>query len=339
MVNQANKITTSYKYGNDDIEYVLCSRGRPFVTLVSPNKPTPTSTLIDHNLVKELGLKMSDLQCKKFFFCGEQLRLLGTISTTVQCVSDGFVSGSFQFRANVIEHLHSNFGVHSFAGMKLTKMFQPAEVNINDRHCTSSGAPSPSPKSPPLTSKKFSPPKFTPTLSKPEPTSTKHVLSPPGFEVNKIDDASNLFLLQWNAALDDTDECQPDGAGVGDCQLPGENVTAVPVATEGYKVDPVKVTLLKLTEDSTADVWPGGVNSQQPIPWCHPDAHLVPWLVDDNLTPNILCVNGIPSHFARGNCILCEAPIDPDATIDPNVAMCTNCYIKEEIQRRRGKRK
>ena len=39
MLNQANKIptTTSYKYGNNDVEYVLCSRGRPFVTLVSSN--------------------------------------------------------------------------------------------------------------------------------------------------------------------------------------------------------------------------------------------------------------------------------------------------------------
>ena len=82
-----NKVsTTFYQYGNDDEEYVLCSRGRPFVTLVSPNKKTPTSTLIDFGLVKELGLKMSDLQCKKFYFCGEQLRMLGTISTTVQCV-------------------------------------------------------------------------------------------------------------------------------------------------------------------------------------------------------------------------------------------------------------
>ena len=113
----------------------------------------------------------------------------------------------------------------------------------------------------------------------------------------------------------------------------------MPAASEECKDDPVKVTLLTLTQDSTADVWPGGVNSQQPIPWCHPDAHLVPWLVDDNLMPNILCVNGIPSHFARGNCLRCQAPIDPDATIDPNVSMCTNCYIKEEIQRRRGKRK
>ena len=333
MVNQINKIstTTSYKYGNNDVEYVLCSRGRPFVTLLSPNTPTPTSSLIDHNLVRELGLKIGDLQCKKFFYCGEQLRILGTISTTVQCVSDGFVSGSFQLTANVIEHLQTNFDVHSIAGMKLTKMLQPDVPMINENLCTSSGAPSQSPSSPPPSSKKLSPSRVVPTLAKPEPTTTKAESPlPTGSEVNNIDDVSNLFLLQWNAAL--------DGSGDTDDQPVSAVVKAEPVATDGCKADPVKITLLTMTEDSTADVWPGGVGSKQPIPWCHPEAHLVPWLVDDELSPNILCVNGKPSHYARGNCVQCQAPIDPDATIDPNVSMCTNCYIKEEIGRRKKRK-
>jgi len=332
MVNQVNKIpsTTSYKYGNNDVEYVLCSRGRPFVTLVSPNKPTPTSTLMDHNLVKELGLKISDLQCKKYFYCGEQLRLLGTVSTTVQCVMDGFVCSSFQFRANVIEHLSTNFGVHSIAGMKLTKMLQPMAVNKNGHHCTSSGAPSPAPKSLPSTPKKVS---TTPPMC-------RTVSPPPGFEVNPKD-SSNLFLVQWDAALADAEEqCvnssaddQPEPADVGNV----ESVPAVPASTKGEQAEPVKITLLEITSPS-ADVWPGGVNSNQPIPWCHPDAQLVPWLVDGELTPNILCVNGIPSHYARGTCNQCQSPINPDDTIDPNVSMCSNCYIKEEIQRRRKRK-
>ena len=328
MVNQVKISTTSYQYG-DDKEFVLCSRGRPFVALVSPNKPTPTSTLIDHNLVRELGLKISDLQCKKFYFCGEQLRILGTISTTVQCISDGYVCGSFQLRANVIEHLTNSFGVHSIAGMKVVKMLHPSAVKINDHCCTSSGAPSPAPKSQPPSPKKPPP--------KPEPTITKAVSPPQGSEVNNLNDASNLFLLQWNAALDDTTTAgnrhddQPDG-------LRSHQTSAVPASTEGCPADPVKITLLEL-DSPAADVWPGGKHSSQPIPWCHPEAHLVPWLVDDELTPNILCVNGVPSHYARGNCILCQTPINPDDTIDPNVSRCTNCYIKEEIQRRRKKRK
>jgi len=347
MVNHTNKskstMTTTYQYGNDDLEYVLCSRGRPFVTLVSPTNPTPSSTLIDHNLVRELGLKISDLQCKKFYFGGEQLRVLGTISTTVQCVLDGFVCGSFQFRANVIEHLQTKFGVHSIAGMKLTKLLHPEAVKNNGRYCTSSGAPSPSPKSLPPTPKKSSPARPSPT-----PSRTKPLMSlPPDPEVTLQSSSSNLFLLQWDAALADAGD-QHDDQPVRSCEMGGqsiphpvESIAADSLATEGCQPDPdpVKITLLTMTENSTADVWPGGVNnSSQPIPWCHPDAHLVPWMVDENLTPNILCVNGIPSHYARGNCVLCQAPIDPDATIDPNVSMCTKCYIKEEIKRRRKRK-
>ena len=278
MVNQANKFptTTSYHYG-DDIEFVLCSRGRPFVTLISSNKSTPSSTLIDHNLVRELGLKINDLQCKKFFYGGERLRILGTISTTVQCISDGFVCGSFQFRANVIEHLNNAFGVHSIAGTKLTKMLQPDGANNNGCHCTSSGATSPATKSSP-TPKKSSSSKPSPSPSMPKSSAIKEELPSPYIEVNNHD-ASNLFLLQWNAALDgsgDTPDDQPVPAGVKGCQPPMQSVADEPVATDGCQADPVKVTLLTMTEDSTADVWPGGVNSQQPIPWCHPEAHLVP---------------------------------------------------------------
>ena len=338
MVNQVkdNKVsTTFYQYGNDDEEYVLCSRGRPFVTLVSQNKTTPTSTLIDFGLVKELGLKMSDLQCKKFYFYGEQLRMLGTISTTVQCVQNGFICGSFQLRANVIEHLQKRFDVHSIAGMKLTKMLQP-DTNKNNRRGT------PDPTSPSRKSAPSTPLPISPRLE----SSTTRQLSPPaGFKVTN-QDSSNLFLLQWDAALADAGD-QHDDQPVSTVEMshqsvphPAEGVTADPVTNEGCQPDPdpVKVTLLTLTENSTADVWPGGVNSSQSIPWCHPEAHLVPWLVDEKLTPNILCVNGIPSHYARGNCVLCQAPIDPDATIDPNVSMCTNCYIKEEIKRRRKRK-
>ena len=287
---------------------------------------------MDHNLVKELGLKISDLQCKKYFYCGEQLRLLGTVSTTVQCVMDGFVCSSFQFRANVIEHLSTNFGVHSIAGMKLTKMLQLAAVNKNDHHCTSSGAPSPALKSLPSTPKKV-----TPTKPSTTPSMCGTVTSPqPGFEVN-LKDSSNLFLVQWDAALADVDSEDKNDNSEHQAEPPAdvESIQPVPFATEGCQADPVKVTLLILTGDSPSEyVWPGGVNSNQPIPWCHPDAHLVPWLVDDELTPHILCVNGVPSNYARGNCILCQSPINPDDTIDPNISMCTNCYIKEEIQRR-----
>ena len=52
-----------YCYGNNDEEFVLSYKGRPFSVLTSDELPTPSSSYIDHLLVRELDIKMTDLQC------------------------------------------------------------------------------------------------------------------------------------------------------------------------------------------------------------------------------------------------------------------------------------
>ena len=79
--------TTSYTYGSDDKEYIFSCKGRPFrpwsLVLVSHNLPTPTTSLVDYNLIKELGLKLSDVQYRKFCFGGQKMKILGRISIAV----------------------------------------------------------------------------------------------------------------------------------------------------------------------------------------------------------------------------------------------------------------
>ena len=74
--------------------------------MTSPSIPTPSSTLMDYNLVKDLGLKMYDLQYQKFSYCGQKLRILGKVSISVQTIHSGLASGSFHIRANVILDLN-----------------------------------------------------------------------------------------------------------------------------------------------------------------------------------------------------------------------------------------
>ena len=54
--------TTSYQYGSSEEEFVFACKGRPFATLVSDNRPIPDTSLIDHHMVRDLGLKISNLQ-------------------------------------------------------------------------------------------------------------------------------------------------------------------------------------------------------------------------------------------------------------------------------------
>ena len=82
-------------------ELVFCYRNRPFAVLQSSFLPTPTSTYIDHQLVMELGMKMSEVSCKKISFAGKKLRLLGRVSFSAQCVNNGSIFGSYHFKASV----------------------------------------------------------------------------------------------------------------------------------------------------------------------------------------------------------------------------------------------
>ena len=123
--------TTDVKYvtlSNDgsqgDREFVFACKGRPFVVLTAPNFPTPATTpattLMDYTLVRDLNLRMSDLQCSKFNYGGQKLRVLGKISTSVQCITSGAVSGNMHLKALVIQDLYRSFYVHAIAVDKLS---------------------------------------------------------------------------------------------------------------------------------------------------------------------------------------------------------------------------
>ena len=103
--------TMCYDYANQEKEYVFCVKGRPFPCLVSPHLPTPTASLIDYDLVRDTGLKMSDLQCQKFSYAGYKMRILGKVSLTVQCIHDGVSSGTFHLKGNEkkFEKVSKNF--------------------------------------------------------------------------------------------------------------------------------------------------------------------------------------------------------------------------------------
>ena len=107
-------------------EYVFSCKGRPFAMMSSQRIPVPTLSLIDFNLVQELGLKMTEIQCSKFTFAGIKLRILGKIHQTVQCVKNGKLEGNIHVKANVIENLSATFDSHSIAGAKMTKLLSSA---------------------------------------------------------------------------------------------------------------------------------------------------------------------------------------------------------------------
>merc|ERR1719192_2188070 len=125
----------------DQREFVFTIKGRPFSMLSTPKLPVPSLSLIDYNLVRELGLKMKELQCSKFSYGGSRFRILGKISQTVQTIKDGVMNGTAHLRAAVVENLTAVFDTHSIAGKKMTELLEK-KVETNPSTEAWSGSPS-----------------------------------------------------------------------------------------------------------------------------------------------------------------------------------------------------
>ena len=170
----------TYEYGNDEKEYIFCVKGRPFPCLVSPHLPTPTSSLLDYTLVRDLGLKMTDLQCHKFSFAGYKMRILGKIAVTVQCIHDGVSSGCFHIKANVVLDLAKNLDTECVAGNKMAALLRgekfPPSPAATPRTPSTSAAPSPAPSVPAAESPRTPPPRARAPQAPRSPPR-----SPPGF--------------------------------------------------------------------------------------------------------------------------------------------------------------
>ena len=163
-----------YQYGNDEKEFVFVCKGRPFPALVSPYLPTPTASLLDYNLVRDLGLKMTELQCQKFSFAGFKMRILGKVSVTVQCVHDGISSGAFHIKGNVVLDLAKNLDTECVAGMKMVAQLS-GDVTPSPSAPARAAAPSPAPSVPAAQSPRTPPPRS------PRKSPGSSPRSPPGF--------------------------------------------------------------------------------------------------------------------------------------------------------------
>ena len=177
----------SYNYGNEDKEFVFCCKGRPFPALVSPHLPTPTASLLDYSLVRDLGLQMHDLQCQKFTFAGFKMRILGKIATTVQCIHEGVSSGTFHIKANVVLDLAKNLDTECVAGVKMAAQLKGDVTPSTPVRA----APSPAPSVPAAQSPRTPPPRAPHRSPRSPPR------SPPGFPARPQHAASpDVFIPQ-----------------------------------------------------------------------------------------------------------------------------------------------
>ena len=174
-------ITLCYDNYPDQREFVFSIKGRPFSMLSSQKISVPTTSLIDFNLVNDLGLKMTDLQCSKFTYGGQRFRILGKISQTVQTITNGVISGTVHLRASVVEGLRSVFDSHSIAGKKFSEMLCKKVSHTNPSASPSISSPGSTPSSPPGSTPSSPSSSTTSPRTPRSATKVKGQSSPPGF--------------------------------------------------------------------------------------------------------------------------------------------------------------
>ena len=151
------KPTMCNKYPNEEREYIFAVKGRPFGCLASPHFPPPTTTLLDYNLVKDLGLKMYNLKYEKFTYggIGMKMRIVGKVHITAQTISDGVADGAYNIEADVVLDLNKNLDCEGVAGVKIISQ-------LERQSCTPSGASYNSSTTPTSTPSSLSPPRHSP---------------------------------------------------------------------------------------------------------------------------------------------------------------------------------
>ena len=176
-----NEVTLCCEESPQLREFVFAIKGRTFSMMAADSLPIPTTTLIDHNLVRELRLEVKDLKCQKFAYGGSNFRILGRVCQTIQTIKNGAVHGTVHMQAHVVENLSATFSSHSIAGKRMRELLdnksslkgrsQPGEERQARQSQLSPAKTSP-PSTPSPQSTPSTPPRRSPAPRSPLPSPT-----------------------------------------------------------------------------------------------------------------------------------------------------------------------
>lgn len=102
--------------GGADYTFV-CSK-IPFAITCSSELPHGDHNLIDLDLVNKMKIPIKNIKVKRMILLGRNVRYVGSVSQTIQCVNRGKVCGTIHLQALVVRDLFSLFNLDSIASCK-----------------------------------------------------------------------------------------------------------------------------------------------------------------------------------------------------------------------------
>ena len=102
--------------GGADFTFV-CSR-IPFAVTCTNNLPHGANNLIDLDLVNKMNIPLENIKVTRMSLQGRDVRAVGKVRQTVQCVLKGKIHGTVHFEAKVVRDLYTMFNVDCIASKK-----------------------------------------------------------------------------------------------------------------------------------------------------------------------------------------------------------------------------
>ena len=90
----------------------------PFAITCSSTLQHGAYNLIDLDLVNKMKIPLQRIKVCRMTYLGENLRSVGFIDQTIQCVKNGVVQGTIHLSAKVVRNLFDNFNVDCIASLK-----------------------------------------------------------------------------------------------------------------------------------------------------------------------------------------------------------------------------
>ena len=108
----------------------------PFAITCSSTLQHGSYNLIDLDIVNKMKIPLQKIKVFRLTYMGENLRSVGYIDQTIQCVQNGVIQGTVHLSAKVVRNLFENFNVDCIASSKtyerLTGTKPPDPPHINN---------------------------------------------------------------------------------------------------------------------------------------------------------------------------------------------------------------
>ena len=112
-------VTDSNQLEAGVMDFVYVCKKQPFAITCSPYLPKINETYIDMDIVLRMNIPIKNIQCTRITYAGQNTRVVGQISQTIQCVVAGKLHGTAHLKAKVVRDLSKLFHADCVAGQQL----------------------------------------------------------------------------------------------------------------------------------------------------------------------------------------------------------------------------